>query len=56
MFAGAEFRKVENREHQGKPALVVVAARTYDTTVADLWDALTNPERLPRWFLPIEGT
>lgn len=55
MFTGAEFRKVENREHQGKPALVVVAARTYDTTVADLWDALTNPERLPRWFLPIEG-
>ena len=34
MFTGAEFRKVENREHQGKPALVVVAARTYDTTVA----------------------
>jgi uncharacterized protein YndB with AHSA1/START domain len=34
---------------------VVVAARTYDTTPDDLWDALTNAERLPRWFLPVEG-
>lgn len=23
--------------------------------VADLWDAVTNPERLPRWFLPVSG-
>lgn len=29
--------------------------RTYDTTVDDVWDAVTNRERLPRWFLPIEG-
>jgi uncharacterized protein YndB with AHSA1/START domain len=46
---------VENREHLGKPALVAVAARSYDTTVEDLWDALTTPERLVRWFLPVEG-
>jgi uncharacterized protein YndB with AHSA1/START domain len=46
---------VENREHLGKPALVVVAARTYDTTVDDLWDAITTPTRLVRWFLPVEG-
>ena len=52
---GAEFREVQAREHEGKPALVVIAARTYDTPVEDLWDALTNRERLPRWFLPIEG-
>src|SRR5690606_21550027 len=25
------------------------------TTVDDLWDACTNPERLPRWFLPVTG-
>jgi uncharacterized protein YndB with AHSA1/START domain len=58
MFAnalGAEFRRFENREHEGKPARVVVAARTYDTDQQDLWDALTNRERIPRWFLPIEG-
>ena len=52
---GAEFRRVETREHLGKPALVAVAVRAYDTTVDDLWDAITTPERLARWFLPIEG-
>ncbi|HEV8392670.1 MAG TPA: SRPBCC family protein [Vicinamibacterales bacterium] len=52
---GAEFRRVDNREHLGKTALVVVAVRTYDTTVDDLWDAITTPERLARWFLPVEG-
>ena len=52
---GAEFRQFLNREHEGKPARVVVAARTYDTDRKDLWDALTNRERIPRWFLPIEG-
>ena len=52
---GVEFRRVENREHLGKPALVAVAIRTYDTSVDDLWDAITTPERLARWFLPVEG-
>jgi uncharacterized protein YndB with AHSA1/START domain len=52
---GAEFRRVENREHLGKPALVAVAVRSYETTVDDLWDAITTPERLARWFLPVEG-
>jgi uncharacterized protein YndB with AHSA1/START domain len=58
MFAnalGAEFRRFEDRMHDGKPARVVVAARTYDTGTEDLWDALTSRERIPRWFLPIEG-
>lgn len=52
---GAEFRRVENREHLGKPAVVAVAIRRYDTTVEDLWEAITAPERLARWFLPVEG-
>ena len=52
---GAEFRRVENREYLGKAALVAIAIRSYDTTVDDLWDAITTPERLARWFLPIEG-
>ena len=34
---------------------MVVASRAYSTTAADLWDALTNAERIPRWFLPISG-
>jgi uncharacterized protein YndB with AHSA1/START domain len=52
---GAEFRRFENRDHEGKPARIVILARTYDTYREDLWDALTNRERIPRWFLPIEG-
>jgi uncharacterized protein YndB with AHSA1/START domain len=52
---GAEFRRVENREHLGQPALVAVATRTYDTTVEDLWNAITTPQRLARWFTPVEG-
>ena len=52
---GATTRELTTREYQGRPAQVLVATRTYDTTEQDLWDALTNPERIPRWFLPIEG-
>lgn len=52
---GAEFRALVEREHHGKPARVVVAHRDYDTSPEDLWDALTNPERIPRWFAPVEG-
>jgi uncharacterized protein YndB with AHSA1/START domain len=52
---GSEFRLVENREYLGQPALVAVAIRSYPTTVEDLWEAITTPERLSRWFLPVEG-
>jgi uncharacterized protein YndB with AHSA1/START domain len=54
-YVGAVVREVESREHEGKPARVVVATRDYDTDQDDLWDALTNPERIPRWFLPVSG-
>jgi uncharacterized protein YndB with AHSA1/START domain len=33
----------------------VTLTRLYDTSVADLWAAVTSKERIPRWFLPIEG-
>jgi uncharacterized protein YndB with AHSA1/START domain len=29
--------------------------REYDATVADVWDALTDPDRVRRWFLPVSG-
>lgn len=34
---------------------IVLLRRTYDAGVDDLWDALTDPDRLKRWFLPISG-
>src|SRR3569833_498185 len=54
-YLGAVVRRVEDREHQGTPVRVVVATRLYDTDIDDLWDALTRPERIPRWFLPVTG-
>lgn len=29
--------------------------RTYDAPIDDVWDALTSPDRITRWFLPISG-
>lgn len=52
---GAVTREVRNEMYEGKPAKVVVASRVYDTDIADLWDALTNAERLPRWFARVDG-
>jgi uncharacterized protein YndB with AHSA1/START domain len=52
---GAITRSVESTTHDGKPAKVVVATRTYPTSPDDLWSALTDPERLPRWFAAVEG-
>ena len=36
-------------------ARVAVFTRTYATTVEDLWDACTNPERLRRWYTHVSG-
>jgi uncharacterized protein YndB with AHSA1/START domain len=54
-YVGAETREVRSREIEGKEARVVIATRTYDSTIEDVWDAITNAERLPRWFLPVTG-
>lgn len=52
---GAMTREVRSLEKDGKPAKAVVASRVYDTTPADLWEALTHAERLKRWFAPVSG-
>jgi uncharacterized protein YndB with AHSA1/START domain len=52
---GAVRRGLSSVEHRGSPARALVAEQTYATTADDVWDALTNPERLPRWFMPVEG-
>ena len=39
----------------GSDTVSVTLARTYPHDAEDVWDALTNPERLPRWFYPISG-
>jgi uncharacterized protein YndB with AHSA1/START domain len=54
-YIGAVSREVQTRDYDGRPARVVIATCTYDTATEDLWDAITNVERIPRWFLPISG-
>jgi uncharacterized protein YndB with AHSA1/START domain len=48
-------RTVGSRVLEAGTAHVSTISQTYDTDVADLWDAVTSPERIPRWFLPITG-
>ena len=48
-------RSVSSLEREGRPARAVTLSRSYATTVEDLWDAVTNGERLPCWFLPVSG-
>lgn len=55
MQINAVARRVGQRALDAGEARVVTLTRTYDTGIADLWDAVTNPERLPRWFLPVSG-
>ncbi len=53
--AGLVTREVRTGSRDGTPTKIVIARRTYPASQADLWDALTNAERIPRWFLPVSG-
>jgi uncharacterized protein YndB with AHSA1/START domain len=48
-------RRVGNRTLTAGEARVVTVSQTYDAPIDDVWDACTNPQRIPRWFLPISG-
>lgn len=48
-------RTVGTRTWQAGEVRVVTVAQRYPTDAADLWDACTNKERIPRWFLPVTG-
>ncbi len=48
-------RQLGTRELEAGEAKVLTISQVYDANLEDVWDALTNAERLPRWFLPISG-
>jgi uncharacterized protein YndB with AHSA1/START domain len=48
-------RHVGTRVLEAGEARVVTIARTYAAPVEDVWDACTNANRIPRWFLPVSG-
>lgn len=52
---GAVNRQVSERDHRGKVRRVVSASRTFATSPEDLWEAITQPERLARWFGSVSG-
>jgi len=52
---GAVTRTVADGRRDGQPVRSVIAERSYDTAVDDLWDAITDPQRIARWFLPVSG-
>jgi uncharacterized protein YndB with AHSA1/START domain len=33
----------------------VLLRRSYDAPIGDVWDAVTQPDRIKRWFMPISG-
>ncbi|KIH99456.1 hypothetical protein LP52_07410 [Streptomonospora alba] len=48
-------RRLGTRTLDAGEARVMTIGQTYDSPVEDVWDAVTNPERIPRWFLPVSG-
>ena len=48
-------REVGSRVLEAGEARVTTISQTYQGTLDDVWDACTNPERIPRWFLPVSG-
>jgi uncharacterized protein YndB with AHSA1/START domain len=48
-------RRVGSRTLAAGEARTVTITRQYRAPVEDVWDAVTNAERIPRWFLPISG-
>jgi uncharacterized protein YndB with AHSA1/START domain len=48
-------RQVERENSDGDEIVRVTMRREYSTDAADLWSALTEPDRIARWFMPISG-
>jgi uncharacterized protein YndB with AHSA1/START domain len=53
--AGLVTREVRSGYRDGAVTKIAIARRAYLAEQADLWDALTNADRIPRWFLPVSG-
>jgi hypothetical protein len=45
-------RQVGTRVLEPGEARTITISQSYTAPIEDVWDACTNPERIPRWFLP----
>ncbi|MGH3679636.1 MAG: SRPBCC family protein [Natronosporangium sp.] len=48
-------RELGSRVLEAGEARVMTVSQAYKGNLDDVWDACTNPERIPRWFLPVSG-
>ena len=48
-------RNVVRRQVGGEPGIGIDIRRTFAAPVAAVWSALTEPEQVQRWFLPVSG-
>lgn len=48
-------RRVGGRTLEAGEARTMTISQVYDADLDDVWDACTNAERIPRWFLPVSG-
>ncbi|PXY29743.1 SRPBCC family protein [Prauserella flavalba] len=52
------YREVRKRQGAGGESgetVSILLRRRYTATIDDVWDAVTEPERLARWFSPVSG-
>ena len=48
-------RHVTRRQGPDGEEVAVLIRRSYDAPNMEVWDALTDPERMKRWFYPVKG-
>jgi uncharacterized protein YndB with AHSA1/START domain len=55
----SEIESIQREVGEGRiaagEARAIRLRRTYGAPIDEVWDALTNPERISRWFLPVSG-
>jgi uncharacterized protein YndB with AHSA1/START domain len=52
---GAISRDVSRQHTESGESVAVTLQRRYDADQADVWQAITDPDRIRRWFLPLTG-
>jgi uncharacterized protein YndB with AHSA1/START domain len=50
-----QINAIHRQVNQTGEEVSVLMRRTYPAEPEEVWDALTDPERLRRWFLPVSG-
>ena len=48
-------REVRDSQRDGRSTRAVVASRAFGAKAEDVWDAITRPEQIARWFAPVTG-